>query len=170
MKARQVIREVLLSLTELLPMARLGTNSQDSAVNTLAAARSAIDRGRRLEHLPFQLILEVSTAHVTAEEIELLQDGSAPAPFSRCMDNGTSWLLHVSAPLPGAAEVTPLGIGLANIFALAVENGFDYVRIDHDAVKLQQLPIYQADEILDEETDISVGTGATIDEAASVHD
>lgn len=139
---RRTLRETSISLDTLLPHARASALRQREVVNDLAQARAMVDASRRLNELPWTPVLDISTQHITRMERELLAAGAAPDPFTLSMSNGYAWLLLVPASRAANLGPTALGEGLLQIYRLALQHGFAYVRIDEDAPPITTLEQY----------------------------
>jgi len=142
-EAREILRELGYGLSSVLPFARAGANGQADAADALAYAKGSLDLARRIEVLPWQATLEVSADHLTAAEIEGLRQGESPHPFNLSMANDHAWLLHVPPSAESASLPAPLGVGLASLFAFAIQHGFRYVRVDEDVAPLPGVAIQQ---------------------------
>lgn len=140
---RRTLREFSLGMAAIIPIARQSASSTPDAINIIADARRAQDAYRRFEPLPWTAVLDVSSRHLRADELDALRAGAPPCPFVLSMANDHAWLLHCPAhAAPDALDPKPLGPGLAALYQFAADLGFSYVRVDEDALPIGTLEVY----------------------------
>ncbi|MEY2117300.1 hypothetical protein [Rhodanobacter sp. FW106-PBR-R2A-1-13] len=126
----RTLRELLNGIDAVLPYVHLPRDASVADGLALPRVREAQASARRLLRLPWIGLLEASSTHLDPSERSALADGAPPDPFLLVMACDHGWLLHTTS---SGSLLSPLGPGLAALFALAKRARIAYVRIDDDA-------------------------------------
>lgn len=107
----------------------------------LAAIR---DSASRLDGLEAYIIPTISTAHLSVEELRLLDEGEHLYPGARVSMTADAGPLlgfyEAEEPAEGLEGEYP---GIAAMAEFAARNGIVYIRLDSDAEKVEGLPVFE---------------------------